>query len=265
MKIVYHRHIVAALDEKLITLFLWNAATPAAIKGLFISIFVMALNQFSGIFAILTYAGNILEACGTSMDIKYVLILIALINICGNITSFIVVDMAGRKVIILIIFNRFSQFSLISLDVPANINHWSGSVTRHPWLAFVLLLQWWRLRKLLLGPSFGAAGQHILSRAWHHQYGWIRHSGSSSRKGKLRRRNQIRMVTVIDLSCLYWLIADSWHWKHYQRGIAVLLRFRHIEGVSDITGEDSHLRHYVDFVWRVCCCDFDNHIRYAGN
>ncbi|XP_062551192.1 facilitated trehalose transporter Tret1-like [Armigeres subalbatus] len=76
--------------------------TPAAIRGLFISIFVMALNQFCGIFAIVTYAGNILEACNTSLDTKYVLILIALINICGNITSFIVVDMAGRKTFLLI-------------------------------------------------------------------------------------------------------------------------------------------------------------------
>lgn len=76
--------------------------TPESVKGLFIAIFVMALNQFSGIFAILTYAGNILEACGTSLDPKYVLILIALINICGNITSFVIVDLAGRKTFLLI-------------------------------------------------------------------------------------------------------------------------------------------------------------------
>ncbi|XP_065084152.1 facilitated trehalose transporter Tret1-like isoform X2 [Ochlerotatus camptorhynchus] len=76
--------------------------TPVAIRGLFIAIFVMALNQFSGIFAILTYAGNILEECGTSLDPKYVLILMALINICGNITSFLIVDMAGRKTFLLI-------------------------------------------------------------------------------------------------------------------------------------------------------------------
>ncbi|KXJ82001.1 hypothetical protein RP20_CCG016267 [Aedes albopictus] len=76
--------------------------TPAAIKGLFISIFMMALNQFCGIFAILTYAGSILEECGSSLDTKYVFILIALINICGNATSFIMVDMAGRKTFLLI-------------------------------------------------------------------------------------------------------------------------------------------------------------------
>ncbi|XP_058816625.1 uncharacterized protein LOC131679891 [Topomyia yanbarensis] len=76
--------------------------TPAAIRGLSIGLFVVALNQFSGIFAILTYAGTILQASGSSVESKYVLILLALINICGNLTSFAIIDKAGRKIFLLI-------------------------------------------------------------------------------------------------------------------------------------------------------------------
>ncbi|XP_053692016.1 facilitated trehalose transporter Tret1-like [Sabethes cyaneus] len=76
--------------------------TPAAIRGLSIGIFVMALNQFSGIFAILTYAGTILLYSGSSIEPKYALIMLALINIAGNLTSFAIIDKAGRKIFLLI-------------------------------------------------------------------------------------------------------------------------------------------------------------------
>ncbi|KAL9706870.1 hypothetical protein quinque_010388 [Culex quinquefasciatus] len=76
--------------------------TPAAIRGLFVGVFVMALNQFSGILAILTYAGTILQQSGTTFDNRYALILLALINICGNLTSFAIIDKAGRKFFLLI-------------------------------------------------------------------------------------------------------------------------------------------------------------------
>ncbi|XP_055636849.1 facilitated trehalose transporter Tret1-like isoform X2 [Toxorhynchites rutilus septentrionalis] len=73
----------------------------AAFRALFISVFVMALNQFSGILAILMYAGTILLAAGTPVESKYTLILLPLINICGNFTSFAIIDKAGRKVFLL--------------------------------------------------------------------------------------------------------------------------------------------------------------------
>ncbi|XP_039437012.1 facilitated trehalose transporter Tret1-like isoform X2 [Culex pipiens pallens] len=76
--------------------------TPTAIRGLFVGVFVMALNQFSGILAILTYAGTILQQSGTTFDNRYALILLALINICGNLTSFAIIDKAGRKFFLLI-------------------------------------------------------------------------------------------------------------------------------------------------------------------
>ncbi|XP_055598372.1 facilitated trehalose transporter Tret1-like [Uranotaenia lowii] len=72
--------------------------TREAVRGLFIGVFLMALNQFSGIFSILTYAGTILQETGTSLDRKYALIMLAVVNICGNLTALSVIDRAGRKV-----------------------------------------------------------------------------------------------------------------------------------------------------------------------
>lgn len=78
------------------------SATPEAKRGLFIGVFVMALNQFSGIFAILTYAGTILQMSGTGIDPNVALVLVAILNICGNLTSFAIIDRAGRKIMLLL-------------------------------------------------------------------------------------------------------------------------------------------------------------------
>uniref|UniRef100_A0A182STD7 Major facilitator superfamily (MFS) profile domain-containing protein n=1 Tax=Anopheles maculatus TaxID=74869 RepID=A0A182STD7_9DIPT len=76
--------------------------TPEAKRGLFIGVFVMALNQFSGIFAILTYAGTIFQMSGTGIDPNVALVLVAVINICGNLTSFAIIDRVGRKILLLL-------------------------------------------------------------------------------------------------------------------------------------------------------------------
>ncbi|XP_052864416.1 uncharacterized protein LOC128271025 [Anopheles cruzii] len=75
--------------------------TPEAKKGLFIGVFVMALNQFSGIFAILTYAGTIFQMAGTGIDPNLALTIVATINISGNLMSFAIIDRVGRKVLLL--------------------------------------------------------------------------------------------------------------------------------------------------------------------
>uniref|UniRef100_A0A182JVW4 Major facilitator superfamily (MFS) profile domain-containing protein n=1 Tax=Anopheles christyi TaxID=43041 RepID=A0A182JVW4_9DIPT len=76
--------------------------TSEAKRGLFIGVFVMALNQFSGIFAILTYAGTILQMSGTGIDPNVALIIVAVLNICGNLTSFAIIDRVGRKILLLL-------------------------------------------------------------------------------------------------------------------------------------------------------------------
>ncbi|XP_052892091.1 uncharacterized protein LOC128300161 [Anopheles moucheti] len=76
--------------------------TPEAKRGLFIGVFVMALNQFSGIFAILTYAGTIFQMSGTGIDPNLALVLLAVLNISGNVTSFTIIDRVGRKILLLV-------------------------------------------------------------------------------------------------------------------------------------------------------------------
>lgn len=63
-----------------------------------IGIFLMAMNIYTGLFAIVTYAGNILIASGTSIDPKHAMSALAIVIILGNLTSFAIIDKAGRKV-----------------------------------------------------------------------------------------------------------------------------------------------------------------------
>lgn len=62
----------------------------------------MFLNQFSGIFAILTYAVSIFQESGSELSPGTSAIIIAAIQIVGTISSFIFIDLAGRKVLLLI-------------------------------------------------------------------------------------------------------------------------------------------------------------------
>ncbi|XP_065084155.1 facilitated trehalose transporter Tret1-like isoform X2 [Ochlerotatus camptorhynchus] len=76
--------------------------SPQAKKGIFIGIFLMFLNQFSGIFAILTYAVSIFQESGSELSPGTSAIIIAAIQIVGTIASFIFIDLAGRKVLLLL-------------------------------------------------------------------------------------------------------------------------------------------------------------------
>ncbi|XP_039437016.1 facilitated trehalose transporter Tret1-like [Culex pipiens pallens] len=92
---------VRAEDDKE-KLSLADFATPAAIRGMSIGIFLMAMNIYTGLFAIVTYAGNILIASGTSIDPKHAMSALAIVIILGNLTSFAIIDKAGRKVFLII-------------------------------------------------------------------------------------------------------------------------------------------------------------------
>ncbi|ETN57863.1 sugar transporter [Anopheles darlingi] len=92
-----------AVAENSKTRLCWaDFTTPEAKRGLFIGVFVMALNQFSGIFAILTYAGTIFQLSGTGIDPTLALTIVAIINLSGNLTSFTIIDRVGRKILLLL-------------------------------------------------------------------------------------------------------------------------------------------------------------------
>uniref|UniRef100_A0A8D8IHU6 Facilitated trehalose transporter Tret1 n=2 Tax=Culex pipiens TaxID=7175 RepID=A0A8D8IHU6_CULPI len=81
---------------------LQDFTSPAAKKGILIGIFLMFLNQFCGVFAILTYAVSIFSESGSTLSPGTSAIIMGAIQIVGTIASFIFIDLAGRKVLLLI-------------------------------------------------------------------------------------------------------------------------------------------------------------------
>lgn len=70
--------------------------------GIFIGIFLMFVNQFCGIFAILTYAASIFAGVGSSLSPNTSAIIMGTIQIVGTLSSFVFVDLAGRKILLII-------------------------------------------------------------------------------------------------------------------------------------------------------------------
>uniref|UniRef100_A0A182V9V3 Major facilitator superfamily (MFS) profile domain-containing protein n=2 Tax=Anopheles merus TaxID=30066 RepID=A0A182V9V3_ANOME len=70
--------------------------------GIFIGVFLMFINQFCGIFAILTYAATIFAGVGSTLSPNTSAIIMGTIQIVGTLSSFVFVDLAGRKVLLII-------------------------------------------------------------------------------------------------------------------------------------------------------------------
>ncbi|XP_058446706.1 facilitated trehalose transporter Tret1-like isoform X2 [Malaya genurostris] len=76
--------------------------TPTARKAIFIGIFLMFLNQFCGVFAILTYAVSVFSESGSMISPGASAIIMGSIQIVGILASFVLVDLAGRKRLLLV-------------------------------------------------------------------------------------------------------------------------------------------------------------------
>ncbi|XP_053692017.1 facilitated trehalose transporter Tret1-like [Sabethes cyaneus] len=76
--------------------------TGPARKGIFIGIFLMFLNQFCGVFAIQTYAVSIFAESGSTISPGASAIIMGGIQIVGTVSSFFLVDLAGRKLLLLV-------------------------------------------------------------------------------------------------------------------------------------------------------------------
>lgn len=72
--------------------------TPIAKKALIISLFLMALDQFSGLFPMINYAAMIFQQSGSSLSPNLSSIIMASLQLAGTYTSTFLVDRAGRKV-----------------------------------------------------------------------------------------------------------------------------------------------------------------------
>lgn len=67
-------------------------------KAFIISIFLAALNQFSGCFAMLNYTASIFQQSGSNLDPNMAAIIVGALQLLGSYVATILVDRAGRKV-----------------------------------------------------------------------------------------------------------------------------------------------------------------------
>lgn len=72
--------------------------TESAKRGMLVGMFLIFLNQFSGNFAIMTYAADIFKSSGSNLSSNESSIVLAVIQLIGIYVSSICVDRFGRKV-----------------------------------------------------------------------------------------------------------------------------------------------------------------------
>ncbi|XP_055545657.1 facilitated trehalose transporter Tret1-like [Wyeomyia smithii] len=96
------QHFILESKVKANKLTFSDFTTVAARNGIFIGIFLMFLNQFCGVFAILTYAVSIFAESGSTINPGASAIIMGAIQIIGTVASFILVDVAGRKILLMV-------------------------------------------------------------------------------------------------------------------------------------------------------------------
>ncbi|XP_055636852.1 facilitated trehalose transporter Tret1-like isoform X3 [Toxorhynchites rutilus septentrionalis] len=115
-----------------------NSASPAAIRGISVGIFLMFLNQFCGVFAILTYAVSIFSESGSKLDPGTSAIIMGAIQIFGTVASFIFIDLAGRK-ILLVVSTLGTGLGLTSLGMFAWLVSHGSDLSNFDWIPIVSL------------------------------------------------------------------------------------------------------------------------------
>lgn len=72
--------------------------TRVAQKALLIGVVLMALNQFSGVVAMLSYTANIFADAGSDLDPNISTIIVGVVQLLSNVCATNLVDRTGRKV-----------------------------------------------------------------------------------------------------------------------------------------------------------------------
>lgn len=75
---------------------------PAARKGTVIIFALIFLNQTNGIWVIVNYTNKIFRDFGSSMPANQASIIVALVQLLANFVAMICVDLAGRKILIVV-------------------------------------------------------------------------------------------------------------------------------------------------------------------
>lgn len=99
----------------------------ATIKGIVIGIGLVAINQFSGSFALINFTSQIFEEARTGLDSNLSAIVVGIMQIAGSYGSYYFVDRSGRKKLYLIsamgtglgltVMGTFSFLKSINIDV----------------------------------------------------------------------------------------------------------------------------------------------------
>ncbi|XP_004530296.1 facilitated trehalose transporter Tret1 [Ceratitis capitata] len=102
---------------------------PKTRKAFLIGIGIITLMQFSGCFAMLNYAGNIFQESGSSLSPTISTIIVGVIQLVGSYFSTLLVERAGRKLLLLIstlgialghiIFGTYTYLDVLGYDVNA--------------------------------------------------------------------------------------------------------------------------------------------------
>lgn len=99
---------VSGIDElqltrsHFITYFVYSADERKAIKAIIVAIVLSILNQFSGCFTFLTYAGSILNTTGSTVSPYMSSIIFGVVQIMGSLFTTQLADRWGRKVLLII-------------------------------------------------------------------------------------------------------------------------------------------------------------------
>lgn len=93
---------IAAQNEVRPPVKLADFFAPTTLRAMSISPFLMAINQFSGAFAISNYAETIFKQTGSTFDPQLSAIVMAIVQVIGCYVAALLMDRMGRKVLLII-------------------------------------------------------------------------------------------------------------------------------------------------------------------
>ncbi|KAG4071907.1 hypothetical protein HA402_006068 [Bradysia odoriphaga] len=109
--------VIVSKDDKENYKSTWSAFnTPVARKAVFLGVALLALKQFTGNTTMLNYAGEIFKVSGSHLGPNMSAIIIGIIQLVGTFTPTLLVDRAGRKVL-LVVSSGLTGIGLVCLGV----------------------------------------------------------------------------------------------------------------------------------------------------
>jgi sugar porter (SP) family MFS transporter len=149
--------IEASLRNK--TSFIQLLYDPLARKGILILFGLMAMQQLSGINAVVFYIASIFEATGSSIEPEISAIIVGVIKVIAMLPTMAVVDLVGRKVCLLI-----SAFGMsIFISILGFYFYFDEQLADQGWLPLTTLILYFILFAVGAGPVVWIIGAEIFA------------------------------------------------------------------------------------------------------